>query len=150
MFNAHQITASTEEAQEIPPQSGSSNVSGGGADMQGWDGVRFVASIGVITGAGTFDGYVTHSANSNFSGEVNVSGQYLGATTNAVLTQVTNTNQNTVSIIDIFRPTNRYVRFKAVPAVNTVAFAVNSLRYRRNGLLPPTHVAIQTIFLAMN
>lgn len=103
---------------------------GAGVDMQGWDGVVFEAILGVIGNGGTFDMRVVESANANFSGAVNVSG--------AAITQVPNTTPNIVVAIDVFRPTNRYVRVVATAGTNNVNYGVVSHKYRRTGRSPAT------------
>lgn len=116
---------------EINSKDGAAASSNGtGVDMQGWDGVIFQAVIGTIGNGGTFDMRVLESANANFSGAVNISG--------AALTQVPNTQPNTVYSIDVFRPTNRYVRVNATVATNNVNYGVIAHRYRHVGRAPVT------------
>ena len=125
-MNWHQRLESLLQSVEVQPVSLSGAVNGAGVDMAGWDGVAFVAQVGVVTGAGTFDLRVVESANANFSGAVNISG--------ASITQVT--TSNTTHTIDVWRPTNRYLRVVATQAVNTVLAAVLAFRYRGQSRLP--------------
>lgn len=115
--------------QEIAPANLSSNTNTSTLDMQGWDGVEYEFAIGVMASGVTFDAYVQNSANSNFSGPTNI--------TNAVLTQVANTSNATLQVLDVYKPTNRYVRCSTVPGAGVFASVV-SRRYRRSGILPPT------------
>lgn len=118
-------------AVEVGPSSPGAGGNGAGADMQasgGWDGIIFECTIGVIGNGGTFDLRVVESANSNFSGAVNV--------TNAAIVQVPNTTANVMVSIDVFRPTNRYVRVVATPATNNANISVSSVRYRGTGRSP--------------
>ena len=127
----------------IPPQSfGAGAVNGAVIDTAGWDGVMFSIAVGVITGAGTLDAFVARSANSNFAGNVNIN--------NASLVQVTNANPNSVAVIDVYRPAQRYVRLTLTQATNTVIASANANLYRRNGILPPTHTAFQLVKVAEN
>jgi len=103
-------------------------VNGAGVDMAGWDGVAFQAALGAFTGAGTFDMRVVESENSNFSGAVNVSG--------AAIVQQANTGPNVIVTIDVYRPTNRYVRAVGTVAVNNVVYGVTAIRYRAQGRTP--------------
>lgn len=119
---------STVEVNSKDGAAASSN--GAGVDMQGWDGVIFQAIVGTIGNGGTFDMRVVESANSNFSGAVNITG--------AALTQVPNTQPNTVYSIDVFRPTNRYVRVNATVGTNNVNYGVIAHRYRHVGRAPLT------------
>lgn len=115
--------------QEIAPANLSANTNGTTLDMQGWDGVLYEFNIGVMASGVTFDAYVQNSANSNFSGPINI--------TNAALTQVANTSNATLQILDVFKPSLRYVRVSTVPGAGVFA-GVTSQRYRRTGILPPT------------
>lgn len=127
----------------VAPQSfGAGAINGVAIDTQGWDGVRFAVGIGAITGAGTMDVVVQRDANSNMTNAVNISG--------AVLTQVTNANPNSVAVVDVYRPSQRYVRLVMTQAANTVLGGAMATLYRRNGILPPTHTAIQTVEVREN
>lgn len=133
----------TDVTQEIPPQSsGAATVNGAGVDMDGWDGVAYYYEVGAITGAGTLDGYAQNSATSVSANMVNIA--------SAALAQVTNATPNTVQVLDVYRPSLRYMRAVAVVAVNTVVFGVSAIRYRRTGLLPPTHSSNQYVRVQVN
>jgi hypothetical protein len=137
------LSDQTLATQEIAPASASSGAkNGAGVDMQGWEGVAFHISIGAITGAGVADARVTEDDNSGFNSQTNI--------TNAALTQIPAANANTLHIIDVYRPSQRYVRCVLTPADNTVVYAVTAVRYRRAGLLPPTQAANQTVKVAAN
>lgn len=118
--------------QEIAPANLSANTNGTTIDMQGWDGVEFEFAIGVMASGVTFDARVVSSANANMSGAANIA--------NAALTQVANTSNATLQILDVYRPTDRYVRVATVPGAGVFASVV-SRRYRRSGILPPTAAA---------
>lgn len=118
--------------QEIAPANLAANANSTTIDMQGWDGVEFEFNIGVMASGVTFDAYVQTSANSNFSGPANLAG--------AALTQVANTGNANLYILDVYRPSARYIRASAVPGAGVFAGCV-SRRYRRGGILPPTQVA---------
>jgi hypothetical protein len=128
--------------QEIPPQNATTAQTGTGVNMQGWDGVRFTINLGVLTGSVVVDARVVESANANFSGAVNVA--------NAAVTQIANTSPNNVAIIDVYRPTNQYVRCVVTPAVNGAFVSVQADRYKRGGVLPPTQAAIQHVKVVAN
>jgi hypothetical protein len=108
--------------------------------MKGWDGARFVISLGTFGVNSTFDGLAQTAPDSGFNTITNVA--------NSNLTQITNANG--IAIVDVFRPTARYIRFQATPAVNAIVYTVNVDQYRRNGILPPTQAAVQTIRVAQN
>lgn len=129
-------------ARAIAPQSVTTGaIAGAATDMQGWDGVRFEISIGAMTGAGTLDGFVDQSTALAMTNAANISG--------ASLTQVTNANANTVAVIEVWKPTMRYLRLNLTQAANTVIFGATSTRYRRGGSLPPTQSAQQVVRVAV-
>lgn len=125
---------------EVPGSSPGAGVNGVGVDMQelgGWDGVVFEAALGVVGNGGTVDMRVQHSANANFSGAVNIADAD-NSSNNASITQIPNTVANVVVAIDVFRPTNRYVRAIVTPATNNANVAVTARRYRNQGRTPLT------------
>lgn len=135
---------------EIQPQSaGAGAVNGAGVDMQGWEGVMFLINVGAITGSGTFDARAVSDDNSGFNSVTNITGQDAsGANANAAIAQATAANG--VHILEVYRPTERYVRLIGTVAVNTVAFGASAIRYRRAGILPPTQSAVQRVLVRQN
>lgn len=129
-------------SQVIDPQTDGGGISGTAVDMQGWSGVLFVVNLGAFTADAVFDAYVQESVNANMSGPSNVA--------NAALTQVANTKPNNVAVIDVYRPTKRYLQLVSAPATNTVVYAATAIRYRRAGVLPPTQAAIETVKVVSN
>lgn len=134
----------TDPANNIPPQSmtGGAAVNGAAVDMSGWDGAMFILHIGAITGAGTLAARVERDDNSGFNSATNI--------TNAALVNVTNTNPNSIAVIDVWRPSERYVRAVLTQGTNTVVAGATVVRYRRNGILPPTASAVQVVRVAEN
>ena len=129
-------------AQDIADQTASANVNGTAIDMQGWTGCLFAFNIGAMGSGATFDARIVSSPNSNMSGATNI--------TNAALTQVTNASNTNVAIIDVWNPSQRYLRSATQPATANVTFGSISVRYRRDGLLPPTQSAQQVVKVAAN
>lgn len=141
--NSHSAPSDTELITlEAFNASSAANVNGAGVNMSGWDGCEFTIALGLFTGAATFDARIVESANANFSGAVNVTG--------AALAQVNSANPNNVAIIDVYRPTNLYLRFAGVPGTNNVGFSVLARRYRGSGILPVTQSAIQQVKVVAN
>ena len=136
------LSDSVLPAQDIAPQSASSNVNGTVMDMAGWDGIQYVFSLGTIASGGTFDARIVESAASNMAGATNISG--------AALTQVTSATPNNAFIIDVYKPTLRYLRSATQPATAACLISSIATRYRRNGILPATAVALQTVKVAVN
>lgn len=106
-----------------------------GIDMQGWDAARFVINVGVLGTNGTVDANVIGSANSNLSGAV--------AITNAALTQVV--NANTTQIIEVYRPSTRYIGLATAGHTNGAVISATVDLYRRQGISPATQSAEQVV-----
>jgi hypothetical protein len=87
---------------------------------------------------GTADAFVASSANSNLSGAA--------AITNAALTQVV--NANTTQIIEVWRPTNRYLMLNSTGHANGAVISATVDLYHRQGILPPTQSAEQVVKVA--
>lgn len=116
-------------------------VNGTAVDMQGWEGVQFVIPHGVFGTNGTLDiGPVQTAPDSGFNTVTNVA--------NSSLTQITNANG--VAIVEVWRPSARYVRLQVKGQTNGVTAGVVATQYRRNGILPPTQSAVQTLKIAAN
>jgi hypothetical protein len=140
---AHQAHADNVlVAQDIAPTTGSTNVNGTVIDMQGWNGCQFSFNLGAMSSGATFDARIVSSANANMSGATNI--------TNAALVQVAATGNTNLYVIDVWRPSDRYLRSAAVPATANVTFGSLAVRYNRSGLLPPTQSAAQIIKVACN
>jgi hypothetical protein len=135
------LSDQTLPAIDIPPQSSTSNVNGTAVDMQGWDGCMFVFQIGTVASGGTYDARIVSSANANMSGATNIA--------NAALVQVTSATPNASFIIDVYRPSDRYLRSATQPATAAVLHTSTSIRYRRTGILPPTASATQVVKVAL-
>lgn len=128
---------------DVAAQIASANVNGAVIDMQGWDGCLYVFNLGAMVSTATFDARIVSSANSNMSGATNI--------TNAALTQVLAATGNTNSYhIDVWRPTNRYLRSATQPATANTTFSSVAIRYRATGILPVTQTATQVVRVAVN
>lgn len=90
-------------------------------DMQGYDRVRFIYSIGAIANGGSISTWAVSSAESNLGNATNLTNAE-NTSQQIALTNVTNTYNNTCQVIDIYRPSNRYVGVyvDAVTANSTV------------------------------
>ncbi len=129
---------------EISGRSAAAAANGTALDMKGWDAVRFVITIGTMGVNSTVDGLVQSAADSgmNTATTVNIA--------NAALVQIPAANANCIAIVEVYRPTNRYVRFQATTAVNAVVYSVIADQFRRGGILPPTQAAQQVVRVAQN
>jgi hypothetical protein len=127
---------------DIAATTASSGTNGAVIDMAGWDGCLYVFNIGAMGSGATFDARVMTSANSNFSGNSNI--------TNAAITQLANgSNTNTV-MVDVWRPSSRYLKTVTTPATANVTFASIAIQYRGSGLFPLTQAAVQLVKVQVN
>jgi hypothetical protein len=136
------LTDTVLVSQDIAAQTASANVNGTALDMQGWDGCLFIFNLGAMASGATFDARLVSSANANMSGAANV--------TNAALTQVLNTANTNAVAIDLYRPTDRYIRSATMPATANTTFSATAIRYRRGGTNPPTQSLAQVVKLQQN
>lgn len=127
---------------DILAQTASANVNGTAMDMAGWDGCLYIFNLGAMANGATFDARIVQSANSNMSGATNI--------TNAAITQVTNAGNTNSVMIDIWRPTNRYIRSATQPATANSTFSSVAIRYRASGILPATQTATQVVKVSVN
>jgi len=104
-------------------------VTSGEIDMQGWNGAMFLMPVGALGGVLDLAIYSSTTA-----------GGALVAITGAAITQMTGGQDNHVVAIDIYRPTNRFLK-----AVMTVATSGDSgvvaLQYDPAGNTPITQPA---------
>src|SRR3954464_3157967 len=142
MSNHDSLSDSVLTTMHLSGRSASAVANGTAGDMKGWDGARFVISLGTFGVNSTFDGLCQTAPDSGFNTVTNVA--------NSNLTQIPAANANAIAIVDVFRPTSRYVRFQATPAVNAIVYSVVADQYRRNGVLPPTQAAQQVVRVAQN
>jgi len=105
----------------------STGENGVGVDMQGWDGVVFILTIGA--GAATKDYKAQSDTAPGFGTAADIAG--------SAITQLGAGVVNKVLAIDVYRPTNRYVR-SVFAAGGAVVHSAISVRYRATGRLPVT------------
>jgi len=100
-------------------------------------GVAFIIEVGAITGSGALDARIMEDTASAMSNATNV--------TNGALTQVAATSNSNVAIIDYRNPAKQYVRLTLTQTVNTVVAGATAVLYGRDGILPATAAAVQTV-----
>ena len=89
-------------------------------DMQNFDGVMFVACVGAITASGTVTVKVLQGATTSPTGELS----------GAALVFTGAGDDNKVGVLDVYRPTARYLRTSIVRAVqNGVVDGVVAIQY---------------------
>lgn|SRR5574338_723965 len=117
-------------------------VSGVGVDMQGWDGVLFVLNLGTIDAAVDMAAY--RDDNSSFTSATLITG--------AAVTQVPATGDGQIVGVDVYRPSERYVRARITVGNGTTGaqLSVTSIRYRATGRLPITQTLDELVKVAEN
>lgn len=101
---------------------GTSVQNGTAIDMQGWDGVLFICHFGAITSTGVQGLKAQQGAASNGSDGVDLEGS---------LVSVTDAQSNTLAVLDVYRPQDRYVRPVVNRATaNAVINGVIAIRYK--------------------
>ena len=113
------------------------------ADMKGYDRVKLVYNLGAMVNGSTLSTWAVESNESNLGNSTNI--------TNAALVNVANTGNNNVYVIDIHRPSKRYVgvMVDAVSA-NITSLSVLAERFRGTGVVPPTSPAQQYVSVQAN
>jgi hypothetical protein len=95
-------------------------------DMQGWDGVVFVAGFGTLIEAGTLDVYVEQNPLNQAGGMAR-----LATTTPHTITAGNAALTQSCIVVDVYRPQERYVRCVVDPSdQNAVILGVVAIRYR--------------------
>lgn len=117
-------------------------VNGTGVDMQGWDGVLFILNLGTIDAA--VDMAAFRDDASNFPSATAITG--------AAITQISATGDGFVVGVDVYRPSERYVRARVTVASGTTGaqLSVTSIRYRATGRLPITQTLDELVKVAEN
>ena len=127
---------------DVAAQIASAGVNGTVIDMQGWSGCMYVFNLGAMVSGATLDARVMGSANANMSVNANV--------TNAAFTQITNASNLNVAVIDVWRPTQRYLLMVTTPATANTTYSCTAIRYGRTGNRPPTQAATQIVRVIAN
>lgn len=105
-------------------------------DTQGYDRVKIIYNVGAMASGASLSTWVVESNESNLGNATNMV-NVENTSQQVALTNVTNTYNNSVQVIDVFRPTKRYVGIQvdAVTANITTLGAVAEL-YRGTGTEP--------------
>lgn len=105
-------------------------------DMQGYDRVKFIYQLGAIVNGGSLSTWAVESNESNLGNATNITNAD-NTSQQAALTNVTNTYNNTVQVLDIFRPTKRYVGvYVDAVTANITLLGVIAERIRGTGTNP--------------
>lgn len=105
-------------------------------DMQGYDRVKFIYQLGGIVNGGSLSTWAVESSESNLGNATNITNAE-NTSQQVALTNVTNTYNNTVQVLDIFRPTKRYVGvYVDAVTANITLLGVVAERIRGTGTNP--------------
>lgn len=126
-------------SQEIPSQAAAASTAfnGTGVDMSGWEAVLFVLNLGATDG--TIDMKAQRDDNAAFTSAVDVTG--------ASITQIGATGDNKLYALDVYRPSERYIRAVVTTGAGATAdqIAVDAIRYRGTGRFPITQTMQELI-----
>lgn len=99
-------------------------------DMQGYDGIVFVAQLGTCGGTGTVSLAVQSGPSNSATGMVTITNAAQGAVSAANTTFAAGGATSAVLVTDCKKPLNRYVRAQVVTATaNTAISGVIAIRY---------------------
>lgn len=102
--------------------SGTTNQNGSVSDMQGYDGIMYIAFFGTITATGVQGLKAQQGAQSDLSD---------GADLASSLVSVPDTGSNKCAVLDIYRPQERYMRPVITRATaNAVIDGVVAIKYK--------------------
>lgn len=118
-------------------------------DMAGYDRVKFIYQLGGMVNGSSLSTWAVSSAESNLGNATNMTNAD-NTSQQIALTNVTNTYNNTVQVLDIYRPPNQYVGvYVDAVTANITLLGVIAERIRGTGTQPQTlttgwqHVAMR-------
>lgn len=95
-------------------------------DMEGYDGVLFVAGLGTLIENGTLDVFVEQNTANSTSGMAR-----LATTTAYTVTAADALKTQSCVLVDVFRPQERYIQCNITPATqNAVILGIVAIKYR--------------------
>lgn len=104
-------------------------------DMQGYDRVKFVYQIGGMVNGAILSTWAVESNESNLGNATNMVNAE-NSSQQVALTNVTNTYNNTVQVLDIYRPTKRYVGvYVDAVTANITLLGILAERFRGTGVV---------------
>lgn len=107
-------------------------------DMQGYDRVRFIYQLGGMVNGGSLSTWAVESNESNLGNATNIVSAE-NSSNQAKLVNVANSDNNSVQVLDIYRPTKRYVGvYVDAVTANITLLGVLAERFRGTGVLPAT------------
>lgn len=118
-----------------PADLGDGATNGSVIDMQGWDGIVFIAIAGALGAGGTLDLKAQGDDAVGFGSPTDITG--------AAITQVPDTGDNKSYMLDVWRPTERFIRGVVTIGGAGVAVVVGlvAVQYRFSGKTPITQDA---------
>lgn len=105
-------------------------------DTQGYDRVKFIYQLGGMVNGSSLSTWAVESSESNLGNATNITNAD-NTSQQAALTNVTNAYNNTVQVLDIFRPSKRYVGvYVDAVTANITLLGVIAERIRGTGTNP--------------
>lgn len=110
-------------------------------DMKGYDRVRFIYQLGGITNGGALSTWAVESNESNLGNATNMVNAE-NTSQQVALTNVANTANNSVQVLDIYKPTKRYVGvYVDAVTANITLLGVLAERFRGTGVAQDANAA---------
>lgn len=107
-------------------------------DMQGYDRVRFIYQLGAMVNGSSLSTWAVESNESNLGNATNIVSAE-NSSVQAALVNVANGDNNTVQVLDIYKPTKRYVGvYVDAVTANITLLGVLGERFRGTGVIPAT------------
>jgi hypothetical protein len=106
-------------------------------DMTDYEGCCFILDLGDVASTGTVNMKIQRDDNSSFSSPTDISG--------AALTQIADTGDNGLYIVDVRDVTERYLRCVVTGATANHIGGVVAIRYGKRGAIPATQAAVEVV-----
>lgn len=130
-------TISVAIAPALVDQSAANTLSAG-IDMKGYDRVRFIYQLGGMGSGAALSTWAVESNESNLGNSTNMTNAE-NSSQQIALTNIANTSNNNVAVLDIFGATKRYVGvYIDAATANITLMGVLAERFRGTGVMPPS------------
>lgn len=107
-------------------------------DMKGYDRIRFIYQLGGMVSGSSLSTWAVESNESNLGNATNMVNAE-NSSQQIALTNIANTSNNNVAVLDIYGSTKRYVGvYVDAVSANITLLGVLAERFRGTGIMPPT------------
>jgi len=118
-------------------------------DMKGYDRVKFIYQLGAMVNGSSLSTWAVESNESNLGNNTNLTNAE-NTSQQIALTNVTNAYNNTVQVLEVYRPAKRYVGvYVDAVAANITLLGIIAERSRGTGITPTGEEAAGAQFVSM-